>query len=680
MAYIFKNMKNLKQINASAFENASNGVIGTIEADFEGLNQLIDFGTNALYNTKLSSISLKDCVALAFPANNNSCFASNPALTTIDITGCTMTKFQVNMCLSDVNLVNVIGWEAIKPTFVTFGNSCFNGCSALNLDIENMPELVTVGSGAFKNNASLTANLGVNWNKIVTIDNEAFFGCGLLGIADFSNSITLTKLGNDVFGGVNATAVVGPTKLDCTNCTSLTYVGERLCKFNKRTTEAIFDNCTALTNFGGNGLGGIGTGSFTECLGIQKISCRNCTALTWLGPGFVRCDGTINTTLTTVDLTGCIELTHFSNSGFTKCAALAHIGWLDDADDWNFYAPHSKYPKLEYIDTNLTAINFPPLTNICIDGLLGEIPLRASCFSAGANIRKVSIKDCVNATQFGDNSTRSYPTFGSVKTIAIDASGWTNCTVFKHNSISSGTNGLSQLGSTPGIVDLDECFPNLQVIEDRAILTGTGVAFTKLKCTNGNLTSIGEGAFNCLSNSPFKTLELKSNSNLTIGQVAFAFCNDLDLIDIECTGTLTLGDRAFSAIGMGDGSTPGACSLNTLVVNIKSGSAPVVLAPNYSTAAVQSAIQPCVFSGLACDRSAIVHFSSAVEAEMKSMGATDSNYICDGSGAVNQSAFKQNNSVSYGSGSGWNSTDMPSSIQTMSKTPGNNDVTIVFDL
>lgn len=618
------NLKNLVKINNTAFTYAGNNLLNPIEVKADGLTNLtvIEIGAFS-YCNKISKINLSGCTKLNFVGSAQT-FAYMNNLESVDFTDCPALNFLCNGILrANPVFTSIIGWEDLKNQITKIDQYAFNNTPQFNDDINGMQNLISIGAYAFEfSDAPWVIN---DWPKIETIANNAFQKCTALGEFNFTGSTTLKSIGGGCFGGVNQKAggyeTYGPTKLILKDCTALTSLGGSALSFTK-TKEVILDGCTSLVT----------APSFLfESMSLEKLSLRDCTALTEPGTNFCRHNyaGTTaghpaNPNLKEIDLTGCVNLTKISTLAFCGNKALVRAGWLDDLnpDEECIYFPHSRYPLLESLGDSAFVTNS---SKIVIDGLIGEsIFTGKNVFSGWSNNKEVfiSMKDCPNATAFGNTGAlhNSYYAINSNKThvIRIDASNWPNCKTIKPQSVFC----LAQLGTTADMMDLDECFPNLETIEDNAFPMAR---YSTLKCTSGHLKSIGKGAFRCgrYGVSLLKHVNIVSSPDLILGACAFFANNQLEDVNISgCTNSLELGDRCFGYTKCTYQSGPTSSWSGTTKINLNSALPTISSTWTYNSN-IPDTLYRSVFAGLSKDGLPVeIHFPAAIEAEMKEYAKT----------------------------------------------------------
>ena len=222
----------LVAIKNNTFENCSN----LTSIDLTGLSMLTSLGNqafyncsslatiklNATYNNGAGDISLGTQVFTGCASNvdltvggtrikNGTSTADNFIVSLFDneISKLTNLVFESSMTMigdyafygcNNLQTMNFINLDSM----VRFGNSCFEGCSNVTLpagaklNLNNLYNLTTIGTAAFKNCANLFGYLSISW-YVSSIGANAFDGCSsMLGVSIMPNS-ALTTLEANVF-------------------------------------------------------------------------------------------------------------------------------------------------------------------------------------------------------------------------------------------------------------------------------------------------------------------------------------------------------------------------------------------------------------------------------------------------------------------------------------------------
>ena len=213
---------------------------------------------------------------LDFRASNESgVFSNMPNLETIDlsnlksdsadvltanITGLNGLIFNNSPKLANITIAGPI------PTIPAYA---FKGCTGLqNVDFTQLPNITTIGRGAFQNTTIETVDLSA-CKKLTTIDQDAFRDANVK-LLDLSACDALTTIQNNAFTEVAQNA---ETPLTLTFPASLTTINNNAF-WGSNISELVFPENSALQT--------IGNDSFCNSK-LTKLDFTNCTSLRSIG-------------------------------------------------------------------------------------------------------------------------------------------------------------------------------------------------------------------------------------------------------------------------------------------------------------------------------------------------------------------------------------------------------------
>lgn len=178
-----------------------------------------------------------------------------------------------------------------------FGNSAFEGCEQLVIDIKKDAKITYIGYGAFEN--TRLYNLDLTNSTITNIQSKTFYGCSDLtnvvlpqgiksineeafcvcGIKNIQIPDGVTSLGNNVFSScTNLTNVELPKSLTQIGCNAFKYTKIKELDLSNLTSlnDSICQSCEELTKIVLNKeLNSIGNNAFDWCVKLTNINLPN---------------------------------------------------------------------------------------------------------------------------------------------------------------------------------------------------------------------------------------------------------------------------------------------------------------------------------------------------------------------------------------------------------------------
>lgn len=178
-----------------------------------------------------------------------------------------------------------------------FGNSAFEGCEQLSIEIKKDAKVTYIGYGAFEN--TNLYNLDLTNSTITDIQSKTFYGCKSLtnvvlpqkirsindeafcvcGIKNIQIPDGVTSLGNNVFSNcTNLTNVELPKSLTKIGCNAFKYTKIKELDLSNLTSlnNSICQNCEELTKIVLNKeLNSIGDNAFDWCVSLTNINLPN---------------------------------------------------------------------------------------------------------------------------------------------------------------------------------------------------------------------------------------------------------------------------------------------------------------------------------------------------------------------------------------------------------------------
>lgn len=269
-----------------------------------GVNLDGDFDLSPL-NASLSQFIAKNGVNMAAfesgPASNlaNLDLQSNPALVSVDMTGCTGPV--------DINVSSSVNLTTITLTGCTGLNSIVaDGCTALTgVNVSGCTGMTYFQADS----AGLTS---LNFNGLAALTSIEVNGCpslATISVTGCSGLLTIYAYG------------IPATALSLTGCTAIAG----LFLLGAGFTSLDCTGKTALNNIEANGCAALASLTLTGCTALASLnvsatalSALNCTGLTALGI----VDGSLCASLASVNLTGCSAL---ASSDFNNCPSLATV-------------------------------------------------------------------------------------------------------------------------------------------------------------------------------------------------------------------------------------------------------------------------------------------------------------------------------------------------------------------
>ena len=279
--------ENLTEIGESAFNNCREAHViydGTSE-----IHCLTSIGNKAFFNNfALVDVDLQYSKLEKIP---ESCFEGCALLTKI-LLPTTIKQIETN-AFKLCKLLQSIKVE--KCTY--FGNSAFEDCEQLVIDIKKDAKITYIGYGAFKN--TRLCNLDLTNSSITDIQSKTFHGCSDLtnvvlpqgiksineeafcvcGIKNIQIPDGVTSLGNNVFSScTNLTNVELPKSLTQIGCNAFKYTKIKELDLSNLTllNDSICQNCEELTKIVLNKeLSSIGDNAFDYCVSLTNINLPN---------------------------------------------------------------------------------------------------------------------------------------------------------------------------------------------------------------------------------------------------------------------------------------------------------------------------------------------------------------------------------------------------------------------
>ena len=279
--------ENLIEIGESAFNNCKEAYL--IYDGTSNIHCLTSIGNKAFFNNfELIYVDLQYSNLEKIP---ESCFEGCALLTKILLPP-TIKQIETN-AFKSCKLLQSINVE--KCTY--FGNSAFEDCEQLVIDIKKDAKITYIGYGAFKN--TKLYNLDLTNSSITNIQSKTFHGCSDLtnvvlpqgiksineeafcvcGIKNIQIPDGVTSLGNNVFSScTNLTNVELPKSLTQIGCNAFKYTKIKELDLSNLTSlnDSICQNCEELTKIVLNKeLNSIGDNAFDYCVSLTNINLPN---------------------------------------------------------------------------------------------------------------------------------------------------------------------------------------------------------------------------------------------------------------------------------------------------------------------------------------------------------------------------------------------------------------------
>lgn len=298
--------------------------------DFHGCVALTNLGgTHTFCNDNaLKSVNLEGCLSLI--KFNESIFADCSALDSLNITGCTsLESFDKNALIRCKALESITGWNDVKATIKYFKESSFEDCIALNVDLSNLPNVISFDKQCFYRDVTLDSTME-ECPSLVTIGQSAFNGCTSLGDIDLHGNTSLTTINTSAFQNAKAVHV------NLNNCSALTTIGNSAWK-GAKTEEFYMNDCTRLTTIGGDNTNGV----WANATDLRIFEAERCTALTSLNKNaFSSCNSLKKCTFkgcTSMEsiLTGALRNSGGGDYDFSDCTSLATLDNIIGGNSYN---------------------------------------------------------------------------------------------------------------------------------------------------------------------------------------------------------------------------------------------------------------------------------------------------------------------------------------------------------
>lgn len=279
--------ENLTEIGESAFNNCKEAHL--IYDGTSKIHCLTSIGNKAfLNNFALVDVDLQYSNLKEIPEN---CFEGCALLTEILLP--TTIKQIGKYAFKSCKLLQHIDVESCTY----FGNSAFEDCEQLVIDIKKDAKITYIGYAAFKK--TMLYNLDLTNSTITDIKNKTFYGCNGLtnvvlpqgirsineeafcgcGIKNIQIPDGITNLGNNVFSScVNLTNVELPKSLTQIGCNAFQYTKIKELDLSNLTSlnDSICQNCEQLTKIVLNKeLNSIGDNAFDCCVSLTNINLPN---------------------------------------------------------------------------------------------------------------------------------------------------------------------------------------------------------------------------------------------------------------------------------------------------------------------------------------------------------------------------------------------------------------------
>lgn len=279
--------ENLTEIGEGAFNNCKE--VHLIYDGTSKIHCLTSMGNKAFFNNfALVDVDLQYSKLEKIPV---SCFEGCALLTKI-LLPTTIKQIETNAFKSCMLL------QSIKVENCTyFGNSAFENCEQLVIDIKKDAKITYIGCGAFKN--TRLYNLDLTNSSITDIQSKTFHGCSDLtnvvlpqgiksineeafcvcGIKNIQIPDGVTSLGNNVFSScTDLTNVELPKSLTQIGCNAFKYTKIKELDLSNLTSlnDSICQSCEQLTKIVLNKeLNSIGDNAFDYCVSLTNINLPN---------------------------------------------------------------------------------------------------------------------------------------------------------------------------------------------------------------------------------------------------------------------------------------------------------------------------------------------------------------------------------------------------------------------
>lgn len=324
--YIPYKFTSLQSIGKDAFNNASmvNGLSSfSYYNDDKIKNQTIilperltEIGDGAFNNCKESHLIYDGTSKIHYLTSiGNKAFFNNFALVDVDLQYSNLEKIPESCFEGCTLLTNILLPSTIKQiekkafkscimlqsievdNCTYFGNSAFEGCEQLSIEIKKDAKVTYIGYGAFEN--TNLYNLDLTNSTITDIQSKTFYGCSNLtnvvlpqkirsindeafcvcGIENIQIPDGVTSLGNNVFSNcTKLTNVELPKSLTKIGCNAFKYTKIKELDLSNLTSlnNSICQNCEELTKIVLNKeLSSIGDNAFDWCVSLTNINLPN---------------------------------------------------------------------------------------------------------------------------------------------------------------------------------------------------------------------------------------------------------------------------------------------------------------------------------------------------------------------------------------------------------------------
>ena len=318
-AFSLDGCSSLTSIGASAFDQC----VLLENIDFADCTSLSSIGNNAFYNC--DSFQTIDLSNTALVTLGSQVFRDCDKLTSVNLSGLVLTSIDTSAFNSCDKLETVL----LPASITSIGESAFQDCKVLDIDLSNLVNLENIGKQAFYHNSTTNTTPYANYNgsvsglsalkKLKTIGDNAFGGTILSDeVIDFSNG-ALVSIGVDAFSTNGYNAVRNTDALReviLAGCKKLTSIGNNAFYDRRLITAIDLSGCGTETENGFT----IGTTGFKDNPNLETVDLSGSKVTEIKANAFLN-----DSKLSIVQLDGCDSLTAIGANAFSGCVSLSEI-------------------------------------------------------------------------------------------------------------------------------------------------------------------------------------------------------------------------------------------------------------------------------------------------------------------------------------------------------------------